>query len=142
MAKIGVYGGSFNPPHLGHIQAAKAFQEELGLDKLLLIPAAEPPHKKLPAGSPSGQHRLEMVRLWAGEGMQVCDLEIARGGTSYTYETVQQLKQQYPDDELILCMGTDMFLSFHTWKQPAAFATGCFRRENNEWFSYFFLRPS
>ena len=118
MGRIGIYGGAFNPPHIGHIRAAEYAVQTLELDLLLLIPSGTSPHKPLPAGSPSASQRLEMVRLWAGEKMQACDLEIARGGTSYTYETVQQLKERYPDDELILCMGTDMFLSFHTWKQP------------------------
>ena len=118
MQRIGIYGGAFNPPHLGHIRAAEYAVQALQLDKLLLIPSGASPHKPLPAGSPEASQRLDMVRAWAGEKMQVCDLEIARGGTSYTYETVQQLKVQYPDDELILCMGTDMFLSFHTWKEP------------------------
>lgn len=118
MGRIGIYGGAFNPPHIGHIRAAEYAVQALELDLLLLIPSGTSPHKPLPAGSPNAFQRLEMVRLWAGEKMQACDLEIARGGTSYTYETVQQLKEQYPDDELILCMGTDMFLSFHTWKQP------------------------
>ena len=118
MGRIGIYGGAFNPPHIGHIRAAEYAVQALELDLLLLIPSGTSPHKPLPAGSPSASQRLEMVRLWAGEKMQACDLEIARGGTSYTYETVQQLKERYPDDELILCMGTDMFLSFHTWKQP------------------------
>lgn len=118
MQRIGIYGGAFNPPHLGHVRAAEYAVQALKLDKLLLIPSGTSPHKPLPAGAPTARQRLEMVRLWAGEKMQVCDMEIARGGTSYTYETVQQLKTQYPQDELILCMGTDMFLSFHSWKEP------------------------
>ena len=118
MQRIGIYGGAFNPPHLGHVRAAEYAVQVLNLDELLLIPSGTSPHKPLPPGSPTAQQRLEMVRLWAGEKMSVCDMEIARGGTSYTYETVQQLKTLYPDDELILCMGTDMFLSFHTWVQP------------------------
>ena len=118
MQRIGIYGGAFNPPHLGHMKAAQYAVQALKLDKLLLIPSGTSPHKPLPPGSPTAQQRLEMVGLWAGEKMQVCDLEIARGGTSYTYETVQQMKAQYPQDELILCMGTDMFLSFHSWKKP------------------------
>ena len=118
MQRIGIYGGAFNPPHIGHIRAAEYAVRALNLDKLLLIPSGTSPHKPLPQGSSTAQQRLDMVKLWAGEKMQACDLEIARGGTSYTYETVQQLQKDYPDDELILCMGTDMFLSFHTWKQP------------------------
>ena len=137
MQRIGIYGGAFNPPHLGHVRAAEYVIEALGLSKLLLIPTGTSPHKPLPAGSPTADQRLEMMKLWAGEKMQVCDLEIARGGTSYTYETVQQLKAQYPNDELILCMGTDMFLSFHTWKQPQIIAQNAslavfYRGDKNE----------
>ena len=118
MARIGIYGGAFNPPHIGHIQAAKYAVHALSLDKLLLIPSATSPHKPLPAGSATPEQRLHMVGLCAGETMEVSDIELSRGGTSYTYQTVEQLKGQYPDDELILFMGTDMFLSFHTWKEP------------------------
>jgi len=118
MARIGIYGGAFNPPHTGHIRAAEFAVQALNLDKLLLIPSCSSPHKPLPAGSATPEQRLEMTKAWAGEKMEVCDIELSRGGTSYTYETVEQLKKQYSDDELILFMGTDMFLSFHTWKEP------------------------
>ena len=118
MARIGIYGGAFNPPHTGHIRAAEYAVQALNLDKLLLIPSCTSPHKPLPGGSAEPAQRLAMAKLWAGEKMEVCDLELSRGGTSYTYETVEQLKLRYPDDELILFMGTDMFLSFHTWKEP------------------------
>ena len=118
MARIGIYGGAFNPPHTGHIRAAEYAVQALNLDKLLLIPSCTSPHKPLPAGSAEPAQRLAMTKLWAGEKMEVCDLELSRGGTSYTYETVEQLKLRYPDDELILFMGTDMFLSFHSWKEP------------------------
>ena len=118
MGRIGIYGGAFNPPHIGHIRAAEHAVGALGLDKLLLIPSATSPHKPLPKDSATPRQRLEMTELWAGEKMEVCDIELTRGGTSYTYQTVEQLKNQYPDDERILLMGTDMFLSFHTWKEP------------------------
>ena len=118
MARIGIYGGAFNPPHTGHIRAAEYAVQALNLDKLLLIPSCTSPHKPLPAGSAEPSQRLAMTNLWAGEKMEVCDLELSRGGTSYTYEPVEQLKLRYPDAELILFMGTDMFLSFHTWKEP------------------------
>ena len=118
MARIGIYGGAFNPPHTGHIRAAEFAVQALNLDKLLLIPSCTSPHKPLPEGSPTAQQRLAMTKLWAGDKMEVSDLELSRGGTSYTYQTVECLKQQYPEDELVLFMGTDMFLSFHTWKEP------------------------
>ena len=128
MAKIGIYGGSFNPPHLGHLQAARAFYEKLGLDCLLLIPAATPPHKALPADTPSAQDRLEMTKLLAKDlpFAKVDDLELGRQGASYTVDTLEELKVRYPNDELYLCMGTDMFRSFDEWRMPeriAALAT-------------------
>ena len=121
--KIGIYGGTFNPPHLGHITAAKAVFELLGLDRLLLIPAGIPPHKAMPEGSASAEQRLEMTRL-AGEQLglgskvQVLDLELKREGRSFTADTLAALKEQYPEDELWLLMGTDMFLTLQTWREP------------------------
>lgn len=120
MAKIGIYGGSFNPPHVGHILAAKEFQRALDLDLLLFIPAAAPPHKLLPAGSPDGQTRKELLELAARElpFARVDDLELQREGASYTVDTLKVLRERYPKDDLFLCMGTDMFLSFDSWYQP------------------------
>lgn len=121
--KIGVYGGTFNPPHLGHITAARAVFELLKLDLLLLIPAGLPPHKAVPAGSPTPEQRLEMTRL-AGEQLgldgkvRTLDMELHREGRSFTSDTLAQLKAQYSDDELWLLMGTDMFLTLQTWHAP------------------------
>ena len=122
MARIGIYGGSFNPPHNGHILAAQQCVRTLALDRLLLVPDSAPPHKVLPNGSPTAQQRFEMVQL-AARGIvhaEVCDAEVQRGGASYTVDTLRQLKAQYPKDELLLLMGTDMFLSFDTWREPDA----------------------
>ena len=120
MVKIGIYGGTFNPPHTGHLHAAKQAIQLLNLDKLLLIPDRIAPHKEIPAGSPAPEQRLEMLRIAAaGEPvMEVSDIELKREGPSYTYLTVEALHSSYPDAELILLMGTDMFLSFHTWREP------------------------
>ena len=120
MARIGIYGGTFNPPHLGHIRAAVTAVEALKLDLLLVIPDRIAPHKQLPEDSASPEQRLQMLQLaLAGkEKIQVSDLELCREGKSFTYETVEQLRREYPDDELILLMGTDMFLSFHQWREP------------------------
>ena len=119
MRRIGIYGGAFNPPHLGHVRAAQYALKALELDELLVIPTCVSPHKQLPEGSPDGQQRLEMLEIcFRDPRIQVSDLEMRRGGTSYTYETVTTLKEQYPDCELFLLMGTDMFLSFLNWKNP------------------------
>ncbi len=124
MARIGIYGGSFDPPHLGHILAAKEFRRVLELDKLLLIPAAVPPHKSLAEGSPDGKTRAELLQLAAKDlpFAQVDDIELRREGISYTVDTVRALREEYPEDELFLCMGTDMFESFSSWRQPEEIA--------------------
>ena len=118
--KIGIYGGTFNPIHTGHIHAAKQAMEILKLDKLLMIPDRIAPHKEIPSGSPTPQQRLEMLRLAVEgvPGIEVSDMELKREGKSYTYLTVEALRDEYPDAELYLLMGTDMFLSFHTWMNP------------------------
>ena len=120
MVKIGIYGGTFNPPHTGHLHAAKQAIQILDLDKLLLIPDRIAPHKEIPAGSPTPEQRLEMLRIAAaGEpNMEGSDIELKREGTSFTYLTVEALREIYPDAELFLLMGTDMFLSFDVWKHP------------------------
>ena len=119
--KIGIYGGTFNPPHLGHMAAAQAAGAALGLDKLLLIPAAIPPHKALPSGTPPQEERLAMVEKWAdvmGGHVEVSTLELEREGKSYTSDTLRSIRQTYPDAELWLLMGTDMFLTLHLWHEP------------------------
>ena len=120
MERIGIYGGTFNPPHIGHIQAAKQAVTALGLTKLLIVPDRIAPHKVMPENTPSGQQRLEMLRIATADcgQIQVSDIELSREGVSYSYETVTQLKEMYPDAELVLLMGTDMFLSFPNWKNP------------------------
>ena len=121
--KIGIYGGTFNPPHLGHMAAAKTAVQVLGLDRLILIPAATPPHKPLPDGSPTAWQRLDMVRLMADNlglpgVVEVSSMELEREGKSYTSDTLAALREQFPSDELWLLMGTDMFLTLQNWHEP------------------------
>ncbi len=128
MARIGVFGGSFNPPHLGHMLAVREFQEKLALDRVLLIPAYAPPHKQLTRNSASPYQRFEMTRLAAGDlpNAEVSDIELCREGASYTADTLAELRERYPGDSLVLLMGTDMFRSFDQWYHPeriAAMAT-------------------
>ena len=121
MERIGIYGGTFNPPHIGHMQAARQAVTALGLSKLLLIPAYAPPHKAvLPGNSPTARQRLQMLRIAAAgcPEIEVSDMELRREGVSYSWETVEAVKRQYPGAELVLLMGTDMFLSFDTWMHP------------------------
>lgn len=121
--KLGIYGGTFNPPHLGHLTSAQAAMDVLGLDRLQFVPAALPPHKQLPEGSPGPRERLAMVELAADslllpDKIGVSDLELTRPGKSYTADTLEQLHAQYPDAELWLMMGTDMFLTLQNWREP------------------------
>lgn len=114
--RIGIYGGTFSPVHSGHLLAAREFVQGMELDKLLVIPAAQPPHKEMQTPV-SANDRLEMCRLaFRGmEGVEISDIEISRGGKSYTVDTVTSLCEKYPDDELFLLVGTDMVLTFDRW---------------------------
>jgi len=115
--RIAIYGGSFNPPHIGHAEAARAACEALRPDRFLIMPASTPPHKELEENSPEPEQRLEFCRLAFGDipGVEVSDLELRREGKSYTSDTVEVLRKEYPDAELCLVMGSDMFLSFRSW---------------------------
>ena len=120
MERIGIYGGSFNPPHIGHLEAAKQAVSRLNLDRLLMVPANVAPHKVLPPNSPTALQRMEMLRIAAADCPQIkiSDVELCREGVSYTWQTIQALRESNPHAELILIMGTDMFLSFRHWKNP------------------------
>lgn len=115
--KIAIYGGSFNPPHCGHIEAARAVQENLCPDKLIIIPASIPPHKELAGGSPEAEERLELTRIAFSEipNAEVSDIEILREGKSYSADTLEQLMRLYPGAEFTFAMGSDMLLSFEEW---------------------------
>jgi len=117
MQRIGIYGGTFNPVHIGHIRAAKYAIEALKLDKLLLIPNRTTPCKQ-GSDSVDPQQRLTMLRIAVSscEKMEVSDVELTREGISYTFLTLQQLRCEYPDAELVLLLGSDMFCGIHNWK--------------------------
>lgn len=123
--KIGIYGGTFDPPHMGHMLAAKWAKELLKLDKLILVPDKLPPHKALDDCSASPEDRLEMTRLMAlaiepTGSVTVSDCELRRSGKSYTADTVAQFAKEFPEDELWVVMGSDMFLTFDRWHKPEA----------------------
>lgn len=113
--RIGIFGGTFNPPHLGHKNLAMQIKEAADLDKIIIIPAFVPPHKQAQQLA-SGEHRAKMCEIMFDEDFfTVSDIEIRRQGKSYTYDTVCHLKEKYPNDELFLIIGSDMLLSFHKW---------------------------
>lgn len=117
--RLAFYGGSFNPPHPAHVRACRLAYEALKPDKLLVIPAAIPPHKQLPAGSPDANERLLLTRMAFRDipAAEVSDMELHRAGRSYTSDTVRELRGMYPDAELVMIMGTDMLLSFEEWHE-------------------------
>ena len=112
--KVGLFGGSFSPPHNGHVRLAKLFLEAVALDVLFVMPAGVAPHK---AGDPSGtpEARLAMANLAFGDFATVSDFEVSREGKSYTYKTLRHLRTLYPEAELYLLMGEDMFLTLDSW---------------------------
>ena len=118
MNRIAIFGGTFNPIHNGHLHIAQQLQKQLRAQRVLFIPTFVPPHKRAPDLAPA-EDRLEMCRLACeGTPFEVSDLEIRRGGPSYTAETLLALKREYPDAELCFLTGEDMFLTLETWYKP------------------------
>lgn len=116
--KVGIMGGTFDPIHLGHLLAAERAGEACGLDEVWFMPASVPPHK-LHAPLASADHRLEMVKR-AVDGnprFRVTDFELARGGTSYTVDTVTELKRVYPATEFSYIVGADMVMYLPKWRR-------------------------
>ena len=115
--RIALYGGSYNPAHIGHITAARAVVRELRPDRLLMMPASVPPHKELESGSAEDADRLRILELLIPDEsvVEVSDMELRRGGVSYTAETVEELRSRYPESEIFLLMGTDMLGIFEKW---------------------------
>ncbi len=119
MSRVGILGGTFNPPHMGHLVCASEAAAQLDLDRVLLTPAATPPHKQAPA-DPGADERLELCRLAVGgdDRLDVCDLEIRRGGVSYTVDTLRALHEHAPEDDLTFIVGGDIALGLPAWHDP------------------------
>lgn len=119
--KLGILGGTFNPPHIGHLICAQEAHEQLGLDRVVLMPAAQPPHKQI-AADPGAEARFELCRL-AIEGDErfgVSRLELDRAGRSYTVDTLKALHETNTQDDLTFIVGGDMARSLPTWREPEA----------------------
>lgn len=119
MRRIGILGGSFDPVHYGHLLLAECCQQQCALDEVWFVPAAINPHK--PAGSfASDEQRVEMLRLaLAGHsGFGVLEMELERGGTSFTVDTLELLAEEFVDDEFFLLLGADSLADLPTWKDP------------------------
>jgi len=114
--RTGIFGGSFNPVHNGHIHLARSIMEELSLDRIFLVPSRISPHRSM-AEYASGEDRLEMLRLAClrEKGLEPCDYELESERVSYTIYTVEHFREEYPNDDLFLLVGSDMLLSFDKW---------------------------
>jgi len=114
--RIGILGGTFNPPHIGHIVLAKEIARKLCLDRVFFIPTNIPPHKD--NDFIDSLARLDMVKLTTAKDQkfEVLDIEIKRGGISFTVDTVKQLKSMYPEDDFFLIVGSDLANNFSSWK--------------------------
>ena len=119
MPSLGILGGTFNPPHVAHLVCARAALEQLGLDRVALVPVAAPPHKPLP-DDPGPEVRLELCRRAAAgeERLEVSDIEVRRGGPSYTVATLEEIHARRPEDELTFIAGGDMAASLPEWREP------------------------
>lgn len=125
MIRIGILGGAFDPPHIGHLIGAESVSEEFRLKKVIFIPTNIPPHKS-PLIALS-QERFEMVKIAIQDKphFEISDMEIKREGVSYTIDTIIELKQIYPDDELFLIIGMDEAKDFMSWKEPHKLLSIC-----------------
>jgi nicotinate-nucleotide adenylyltransferase len=119
VASIGILGGTFNPPHLGHLVCAQEAHAQLELDRVLLMPVAAPPHKRLD-DDPGPEVRLELCRLAAAGDprLDVSDVEVARGGPSYTVDTLAELHERQPEDQLTWIAGGDVAAGLPSWREP------------------------
>jgi len=122
--RIGIFGGSFDPVHNGHLLAAECCREQARLDQVLFVPAAIPPHKQA-RGLASADHRLAMLSLAIGghNSFAISTDEIDRGGISYTLDTLTHVARQYPGDTLLLILGPDALAQFPRWHQPQQILT-------------------
>lgn len=117
--RLGILGGTFDPPHIGHLWLATAAADELGLAKVLLVPAASPPHKRRRAISHAAD-RVLMTRLAVANDprLDVSLVELEREGPSYTVDTLVELRRRHPDMDLVLILAADSLAQIHTWREP------------------------
>jgi len=119
---IGIFGGAFNPPHIGHVKAAETAVIQNNIDLLIVIPTGIPPHKALPDNTPCPEYRMLMTQnsFSNSSNVRVSDMEVFSNDSNYTIDTVKKIKHEYPGSELLLLVGTDMYEALDTWKDSEA----------------------
>jgi nicotinate-nucleotide adenylyltransferase len=117
--RVGIFGGAFNPPHIGHLVCAQEALVQLELDRVVFVPVGEAPHREI-EGDPGAEARLEMTGLAVGddERFETSRMELDREGPSYTSDTLAQLREESPDDELFLILGGDQAAALASWHEP------------------------
>lgn len=122
--KLGLFGGTFDPPHNGHLIVAQDALSALGLDRIIFIPAGAPPHKQDRRITPApGRLAMLEAALQGDARFEIDPLELGREGPSYTVDTIAEIRSRHPGDELFLLIGADQFAEFGTWRDPAKIAT-------------------
>ena len=119
MTRIGIFGGTFDPPHNGHLAIAEQALKQLGLDMVYFVPAFIPPHKQQHSSS-TAQHRMRMLKLAVRrrKKFKVSSLELKRRGISFTIDTLKAFKRRFPKFDFVLILGADNLVQFHSWKSP------------------------
>lgn len=125
--KIGIMGGTFDPIHMGHLILGEQSYEQLSLDKVLFMPSGNPPHKRNRAGRASDRQRVDMVRLAISDNphFELSLAEMHEKGYTYTYRTLEELKEQNPDTDYYFIIGADSLFSFEEWKEPGRICDAC-----------------
>ncbi len=125
--KIGIMGGTFDPIHVGHLILGEKAHEQLGLDKVWFMPSGNPPHKRNREGRASDEQRVEMVKraISGNTHFELSLIEMNENGYTYTYRTLETLKQQNPDTDYYFIIGADSLYNFATWKEPARICGAC-----------------
>lgn len=125
--KVGIMGGTFDPIHIGHLILAENAYEQFGLEKVVFMPAGNPPHKTVRTGRATNEQRMEMVRLAISGNphFELSALEMNEDGYSYSYRTLEKLKKEHPDTEYYFIMGADSLMDFDTWKEPQRICDAC-----------------
>ncbi|MBS4535853.1 nicotinate-nucleotide adenylyltransferase [Clostridium sp. D2Q-14] len=126
MKKLGIMGGTFNPIHIGHLAMAEEIRKRFNLNKVLFVPTGNPPHKKIDSlASTEDRYMMTILATISNKDFLVSDIEIKRKGTSYTIDTIKQLREEYTESEIYFITGADAILEIETWKNTQELLNIC-----------------